>query len=97
MPNRNTIGTTSGGPVSAGPEQHLHGDHDSVAHRTRSDHSADDGSQGTVAGLKDRAAGLYQESRERVSDSVDTARDWAGDRYDAARDQVSSTVERTRD
>jgi ElaB/YqjD/DUF883 family membrane-anchored ribosome-binding protein len=92
MPENTPIGAVPGGPVSAGPEQHLHVDHDSAVRHG----SASPPPQGGVAGLKDRAAGLYQDSRERVSDGVEGARQWAGDRYDAAREQVADTVERTR-
>lgn len=97
MPENNTVGAVPGGPASAGPEQHLHVDHDSALRHTSSgtSHSGERTSQGT-ADLKDKAAGLYQGSRERVTEGVDSARQWAGDRYDAARDQVSDSVERTR-
>lgn len=94
MPENNPVGATLGGPVSAGPEQHLHVDHDSAPHGKP---SAREAASDAAAGLKDRASGLYQDSKERVAGGVEDVKQWAGDRYDAARDQVSTSAGQARD
>ncbi len=93
MAHDNAIGTASGGLVNAGPEQHLHVDHDSApSYKPSSSEATSEASE-----VKDRAGGLYQDSKDRIAGGVEDAKQWAGDRYDAARAQISGSAGQARE
>ena len=87
MPDKTSLGTSSGAPISAGPEQHLHVDHGSATL-----------SGGTPAkgALRDTATSALDRTRAGAADGVETARRWAEQRYDAALARTGAAVDQGR-